>query len=111
MTRVALGEVEHFVLVAILRLGGESYGVPILNEITERVGTRVSKPAVYVALRRLEAKGLLRSRLGDATPERGGRAKRLFALTRTGVRQLRESRAAFERMWTDVEPLVHKAAR
>jgi DNA-binding PadR family transcriptional regulator len=111
VSRVALGEVEHFVLVAILRLGGESYGVPILNEITDRVGGRVSKPAIYVALRRLEEKGLLRSRLGEATAERGGRAKRLFTLTRSGARQLRESRDAFERMWTNVEPLVHKAAR
>ena len=111
MSRVALGEIEHFVLVAILRLGGESYGVPILSEITDRVGSRVSKPAVYVALRRLEAKGLLTSRLGEATPERGGRAKRLFSVTRAGARQLRESREAFERMWTNVEPLPHKVAR
>ena len=111
MSRVALGEIEHFVLVAILRLGGESYGVPILSEITDRVGSRVSKPAVYVALRRLEAKGLLTSRLGEATPERGGRAKRLFSVTRAGARQLRESREAFERMWTNVEPLPHMVAR
>jgi DNA-binding PadR family transcriptional regulator len=110
MPREGLGDIEHFVLVALLRLGGESYGVPILDEIASRTGRDVSRPAVYIALRRLEAKGLVRSRLGEATPERGGRAKRYFHLTKAGARQLEQTRVAFERMWANVEHLARKAA-
>lgn len=111
MPRDGLGDIEHFVLVALLRLGGESYGVPILEEIADRTGRAVSRPAVYIALRRLEAKGLLTSRLGEATAERGGRARRHFKITRAGARQLEEARTAFVRMWTDVEHLARKAAK
>lgn len=111
MPREGMGEIEHFVLVAMLRLGGESYGVPILDEIAERTERAVSRPAVYIALRRLEAKGLVVSRMGDATAERGGRAKRYFTLTKAGARQLEQTRQAFARMWADVEHLARKAAR
>jgi DNA-binding PadR family transcriptional regulator len=111
MPRDGLGDIEHFVLVALLRLGGESYGVPILEEIAERTGRAVSRPAVYIALRRLEAKGLLTSRLGEATAERGGRARRHVQITRAGARQLEEARPAFGRMWADVEHLARKAAK
>jgi DNA-binding PadR family transcriptional regulator len=111
MTRESLGDVEHLVLVAVLRLGIEAYGVAIMDEIAGRTGREIAKAAIYIALRRLEEKGLLTSTLGDATPERGGRAKRYFTLTKAGARQLRDSREAFVRMWADVEHLVHKAAR
>ncbi len=111
MPREGLGDIEHFVLVALLRLGGESYGVPIMEEIAARTGRAVSRPAIYVALRRLETKKLVASRMGDATPERGGRAKRYFTLTRAGARQLEQTRVAFSRMWADVEHLARKAAK
>ena len=111
MAREALGDVEQFVLVALLRLGGESYGVPILEEIAARTQRHVSRPAIYIALRRLEAKGWLKSRLGDATAERGGRAKRLFTLTKAGARQLQRAREDSVRMWADVDPLLHKVAK
>ena len=111
MARDALGDVEHFVLVALLRLGGESYGVPILEEIAARTSRTVSRPSIYIALRRLEAKGLVRSRLGEATAERGGRAKRYFKITRAGARQLEEARVAFTRMWRDVEHLARRSAK
>ncbi len=111
MARESLGDVEHFVLVALLRQGGESYGVPIMKEIAARTGREVARAAIYIALKRLEAKGFVDSRTGEATAERGGRSKRMFKITKTGTRQLRESRDAFVRMWADVEPLVHKAAR
>jgi len=101
--RESLGDIEHFVLVALLRLGGETYGVPILEEIAARTKRDVSRAAVYIALRRLEAKGFVRSRLGETTPERGGRAKRYFRMTRAGARQLAASREAFVRMWADIE--------
>lgn len=109
--REGMGDIEHFVLVALLRLGGESYGVPILEEIAARTERQVSRPAVYIALRRLESKGLVASRLGEATAERGGRAKRYFKLTKLGARQLEQTRVAFERMWADVAHLARKAAK
>jgi len=111
MARESLGDVEHFVLVALLRLGGESYGVPIMDEIALRAGRRVSRPAVYIALKRLEAKGCVTSRVGEATAERGGRARRYFRITKAGARQLQQSRDAFVRMWANAEHLVHKAVR
>jgi DNA-binding PadR family transcriptional regulator len=111
MPREALGDVEHFVLVALLRLGGEAYGVPILDEIAARTGRDVARSAVYIALRRLEAKALVTSRMGEPTAARGGRPKRFFALTKTGARQLVASRRAYERMWADVAPLAQKAAK
>jgi PadR family transcriptional regulator len=102
MPRESLGDLEHLVLLALVRLGDESYGVPILEEIRVRTGREPSRPAVYIALRRLESKGLVRSHLGEATPERGGRAKRYFRLTRAGLRQLQLSRAALISMWDQV---------
>ena len=108
MPRESLGDIEHLVLLALLRLGEKSYGVPILEEIAERTGREVSRPAVYIALRRLEAKGLVKSRLGDPTPERGGRAKRYFTLTAAGHRQLHASREALLSMWANVAHRIRK---
>jgi DNA-binding PadR family transcriptional regulator len=111
MARDSLGDVEHFVLVALLHLDGESYGAPIMREIADRTGREVARAAVYIALKRLEAKGFVTSRIGEATPERGGRSKRMFKLSKTGARQLQQSREAFVRMWADAEHLIHKAAK
>jgi len=111
MPRDSLGDVEHLVLVALLRLDGESYAVPIMREIALRAGRDVARPAVYIALKRLEAKRFLTSRVGAATPERGGRSKRFFKLTKAGARQLREARAAFVNMWADAEHLIDDAVR
>jgi PadR family transcriptional regulator PadR len=109
MGRESLGEIEHLVLLALLRLGEESYGVPILEEIAGRTGRTVSRAAVYIALRRLEAKGLVRSRMGEATPERGGRAKRYFTLTPAAHRQLHASRTALLSMWANVAHKIRSA--
>jgi PadR family transcriptional regulator len=111
MPRTALGDVEHFVLIALLHLEGESYSVAIMEEVRHRTGRPVAKAAVYIALRRLEEKGLLASRVGEATPERGGRAKRFFRLTPAGRRQLRDVRETFVRMWAGAEDLVRKTPR
>jgi PadR family transcriptional regulator PadR len=111
MARGSLGDVEHLILVALLHLDHESYGVPIMKEIAARTGRSIARPAVYIALKRLEAKGFVTSRVGDATAERGGRSKRMFKLSKLGARQLRDSREAFVRMWADAEHLIHKAAR
>jgi DNA-binding PadR family transcriptional regulator len=111
MPRESLGDVEHLVLVALLHLNGESYAVPIMREIADRAGRDVARPAVYIALTRLEAKGFLQSRVGESSPDRGGRPRRYFKMTRAGARQLRESRDALVRMWQDADPLLRKAVR
>lgn len=80
-----LGEFEHVVLLAVLRLGEQAYGVTIRREIEARTKREVSIGAIYATLDRLEAKGYVRSRAGDPTPERGGRSKRYFRVTAQGV--------------------------
>lgn len=111
MARTALGDVEHFVLIALLHLDNESYSVPIMDEIHRRTGRPVAKAAIYIALRRLEEKGLVASRVGEATAERGGRAKRMFKLTPSGKKQLGEAREAFVQMWAGAEHLAAKGRR
>ena len=109
MTRADLGDIEHLVLLAVLRLGKEAYGIPILDEVSARSGREVSRATVYVALKRLEQKGLLTSRLGDSTPERGGRAKRFFKLKPSGLKALRDSREMFLNLWRDYETVLDRA--
>jgi PadR family transcriptional regulator PadR len=109
MQRIDLGDLEHLVLLAILRLGQEAYGIPILDEVSARSGRDVSRATVYVALKRLEQKGLVTSRLGDSTPERGGRAKRFFKLRPAGLKALRDSRAMFLNLWRDYESILDRA--
>lgn len=92
------------VLVAILQVGSGAYGVPIVEEIQRRTGRRVADAAVYVALRRLEERGLIQSWMSDPTPERGGKARRCVKLTAAGLRNLRESREAMEQMWRGLDP-------
>jgi len=93
-----LGEFEKLVLLALLRLGEKAYGVPIRREIAERAGRDYSIGAVYTTLDRLQAKGYVTSRLGDPTPERGGRAKRYFTIEAPGIRALNHSRDTVARM-------------
>ena len=109
MAPVDLGDTEHLVLLAILRLGREAYGIPILEEVASRSGRSVSKATVYVALKRLERKGLVTSRLGESTAERGGRAKRYFRLRASGLQSLRESREMYLQLWRDYEPLLDQS--
>jgi|SRR5665213_999290 len=97
--REFLGQHELMVMLAVLRLGRQAYGVPIAAEIADRTGREMLQGSVYAVLERLEAKGLMKSRLGEATPERGGRAKRYFTLTAEGVRHVREAQRALEAMW------------
>jgi PadR family transcriptional regulator, regulatory protein PadR len=109
MTREALGEFEQMVLLAILHLGDEVYGVPIVDEIHRRTGRTVAPAAVYVTLRRLEQKGLLESWMSDSTPERGGKARRCVKLTRAGLDSLRESRKVLDNMWRGLDPKLRGA--
>jgi DNA-binding PadR family transcriptional regulator len=96
--RVFLGEFEQLLLLALLRGGGETYGAEIRKSIEERTGRTVSPGAIYTALDRLERRGLVASRLGDPTPQRGGKRKRYYRLEAAGQRLLRDSQRALARM-------------
>ena len=106
MSRKGLGEFEHQVLLTILRLGGEAYSVPLVIELEERSGREVSQAAVYIVLRRLEDKGLVSSRMEDATETESGRNRRYFRLETTGMEHLRASRAMFTRFWDGIEEVL-----
>ena len=103
-----LGEFEQMVLMAVLRLGEEAYAVTIREEIERRTGRVASRGAIYITLDRLEKKGYLESWLGDATPERGGRAKRYHKVSAAGATALKRSLAALEKMWQGLEPVIRK---
>jgi PadR family transcriptional regulator, regulatory protein PadR len=100
-----LGEFELMILLAVIHLGEEAYGVPISRELERHRRRGVSVGSVYAALERLEGKGLVTSALGDPTPERGGRAKRYFAVTRDGLRQMQETRRILSRLWRTLPEL------
>ena len=104
MSHQGLGDFEQMVLLAILQLRGQVYGVPIVDEIERRTGRSVSRAAVYVTLRRLEEKGLVSSWLGEPTAERGGKARRCVRVEARGVQLLRASREAVDRMWRGLDP-------
>jgi len=93
-----LGEFEHIVILALLRLDERAYGVTVRQEIESRTGREVSIGAVYATLDRLEAKGYVRSRHGEPTPERGGRSKRFFRVTAKGVAALNQTQGALQKM-------------
>ena len=101
--REHIGELEHIVLLAVLRLGEDAYGVPIRREIERRTGRSLTVGALYRTLDRLEAKGYVTSWFGDPTPERGGRSRRYFKMRPLGIRALRASRDALTAMWDGVE--------
>jgi DNA-binding PadR family transcriptional regulator len=96
MPRHFLGEFEKAVLLALIRLGDNAYGVTIREELTTRLARHVAIGAVYTTLGRLEEKGFVSSTLGNPTPERGGRAKRFFRLEAGGAEALRSSLAAHD---------------
>ncbi len=93
-----LGEFEHLVLLALLRLDDSAYGVSVRQEIESRTGREVSIGAVYATLDRLEGKGYVQSRRGDPTPERGGRSKRFFRVTAQGVAAVNRTQQALQSM-------------
>ena len=103
--RSYLGEFELMILLAVIHLGDEAYGVPISRQLEAHRGRDVSVGSVYAALERLEAKGLVASSLGDPTPERGGKAKRYFRVTREGLRQVHDTRRVLKQMWRTLPAL------
>jgi DNA-binding PadR family transcriptional regulator len=105
MRGTLLTDFELMILLAILRVGDEAYGVPIGQEIESTAGRRVVRAAIYAALNRLEARGLVRAAMGDPTPERGGRAKRYYALTAKGLRATLDTQQALTALWTGLPQL------
>jgi len=103
--RYYLGEFELQVMLTVIRLGKEAYGVPISREIEERTGRDVAFATVYSTLERLQKKGLVCSDLGDPTPERGGRAKRYFQVTKAGLQAVRETKRNLIRLWQGLREL------
>jgi DNA-binding PadR family transcriptional regulator len=105
MPRDYLTDFELMILLAILRIGDEAYGVPIAREIQETGRRTVMLGAVYAALDRLENNGLVTSTIGDPTPERGGRAKRFFRLTPAGLTAVRQTQRALTKLWANLPQL------
>lgn len=93
------------ILLTVLKLGEEAYGVPIAREIGRHLGRDVSLGSVYAALERLAAKGLVASKLGDPTPERGGKARRYFRVTKAGLQQMQEMQRVLQQMWSSLPEL------
>lgn len=101
-----LGDFERLILLGLLRLGDDAYGMNIRREIEERTGRTVSLGAVYTTLDRLERKDLVRHHIGGPTPERGGRRRKHYRLQPTGARALRESTRAYNRMTDGLNKLL-----
>ena len=94
---------QHFELLAMLREGGETYSVPLVVALEKRMERSVSQAAVFIALSRLERKGLVASRLDERD---GGRARRYFKLTRQGITVVRETRVEHARLWRGLDRLL-----
>jgi PadR family transcriptional regulator, regulatory protein PadR len=111
MPRTSLGELEHLILVAILRLEDRAYGAAVIAEIERQTGRDLSHAATYLALQRLRAKGLIAARAGSGATERGGRARFVFSVTKTGRDRLRESAAAIFTLWKGLDPALRSRGK
>ena len=103
-----LGEFEQLVLLAIVRLGTDAYGVTIAGELERRAGRRVSRGALYTTLDRLETKGLVRWKVSAGTRERGGLPRRCYMVSARGVATLRASHGVLRRMWSGLEDFLEE---
>jgi DNA-binding PadR family transcriptional regulator len=107
MARVRFGELEEQVVLALLRLGGESYAVPVASELTSVTGRDVSPATVYMVMHRLAAQGFLRSRVGSPDPERGGRPRRFYRVVKsTALPLVADARRARLALWDGLEPML-----
>ena len=109
MAPIYLGEFEYAVLLAILHLDQEAYAVPVRELIEDRTGRPVARGALYTALDRLEAKGCLRSRMGESTEERGGKARRYFTVTAAGLKAIKATHGALASMTKGLETLLERS--
>ena len=106
MPPIYLGEFEYAVLLAVLHLDGDAYAVPIRELIEERTSRPVARGALYTGLDRLETKGCLRSSMGDATEERGGKAKRYYTVTAAGLKAIRATHESLSNMARGLESIL-----
>jgi PadR family transcriptional regulator len=106
----AISNFELMVMLSLIRLGDEAYGVPISEQIAEQSGHDVALGSVYAALERLEDRGFVVSSIGDPTPERGGRAKKYFKMTGKGIEVVRDTRETLTRMWKGLKTLEGERA-
>ena len=105
MKKTKLGELEEFVLLTVIVLQEDAYGVKIKGELEERLKTQLSVGSIQSALKRMEDKGFLTSRFGEATPKRGGKRKRIYEATPYAHKVLREIRAIREGLWSAMPKL------
>lgn len=105
---IYLGEFEYAVLLAVLHLDQDAYAVPIRELIEERTSRPVARGALYTGLDRLEAKGCLRSRMGDPTEERGGKARRYYSVTAAGLKAIRATHDAFASLTKGLESILEQ---
>lgn len=105
-----LGEFELMVMLVLLHLGDQAYGVSVSRELEKQRGREVSLGSIYAALDRLEQKGLISSSLGDPTPDRGGKAKRYFRVTQEGLRKVHETRRVLSVLWRGLPELKRERA-
>lgn len=100
-----LGSLEHIVLLAVMRLGADAYGMTVRRAIEEATGRDISIGAVYATLTRVESKGFIKSFAGEPTAERGGRAKRYFRMTADGIGAVRATHKIIQKMSAGIEGL------
>lgn len=109
MPRSRLGELEEQILLMLMRLDGESYAVPVANELSRLTGRDVSPATAYMVMTRMEERGLLTSSVGTPDPERGGRPRRYYRVIEERVLpQLRQSREAMLALWDGLEPKLEQ---
>ncbi len=111
MAASPLGQFEHLLLLAILRLGADAYGVTIARELEEQAKRRVSRGALYTTLDRLEDKGLVRWRISPGTGERGGLPRRVYTVSVRGIAALRASQQTLQRMWRGLDEVLKEPVR
>lgn len=108
MAPIYLGEFEYAVLLSVLHLDEGAYAVPIREVIEQRTGRPVARGALYTGLDRLESKGCLKSRMGDPSDERGGKARRYYAVTAAGLKALRATHEAFSSLTKGLESILEQ---
>ena len=108
MAPIYLGEFEYAVLLPILHLDEDAYAVPIRELIEQRTGRPVARGALYTGLDRLESKGCLRSRMGDPSDERGGKARLHYSVTAAGMKALRATHDAFSSLTKGLESILEQ---
>src|SRR6185503_5236830 len=109
MAPIYLGEFEYAVLLAVLHLDQDAYAVPVREVIEQRTSRPVARGALYTGLDRLESKGCLKSRMGDPTEERGGKARRYYSVTPAGLKALRATHEAFSSMTRGLERILEQS--